>query len=154
MQSKIGIDFEKVRHARATAKDIADEVQAFVNNYTTVAVERTLCRLIGIDGVDENAVPLPNVLVDELKGKEALHNGALFYIGNAMIETGKTPQEIAENMACEGLDITAFPFYSVEKVAETLQPHIEKSIEKSPRTAGDGRNISTRWAKAASPICM
>ncbi len=130
MQSKIGIDFEKVRHARATAKDIADEVQAFVNNYTTVAVERTLCRLIGIDGVDENAVPLPNVLVDELKEKEALHNGALFYIGNAMIETGKTPQEIAENMACEGLDITAFPFYSVEKVAETLQPHIEKSIEK------------------------
>ncbi len=35
-----------------------------------VAVERTLCRLLGIDGVDVHAVPLPNILVDELKEKE------------------------------------------------------------------------------------
>ena len=94
MQSKLGIDFHKVQHARDTASHIANEVQAFVNNYTTVAVERTLCRLIAIDGVDENAVPLPNVLVDDLKEKGALDNGALFYIANAIIETGETPQEI------------------------------------------------------------
>ena len=53
--------------AKSIAKDIANEVQQFVVNYTTVAVERTLCRLLGIDGIDLDGVPLPNVLVDSLK---------------------------------------------------------------------------------------
>ena len=62
MQSKLGIDFQDVQHARDISKGIAAEVQTFVNSYTTVSVERTLCRLIGIDGVDENGVPLPNIV--------------------------------------------------------------------------------------------
>ena len=67
--SKLGLDFGKVESAKAVSKKIAADVQQFVDRYTTVAVERTLCRLIGIDGVDENAVPLPNVVVDEVKEK-------------------------------------------------------------------------------------
>ena len=69
MKSKLGIDFDKVGHAREMARKIADQVQDFVDGYTTVAVERTLCRLLGIDGVDVHAVPLPNILVDERKEK-------------------------------------------------------------------------------------
>ena len=130
MQSKLGIDFHKVQHARDTASHIANEVQAFVNNYTTVAVERTLCRLIAIDGVDENAVPLPNMLVDDLKEKGALDNGALFYIANAIIETGETPQEIAEKIASEGLDITGFAFHTPQEIEKAIRPYLEKSIEK------------------------
>ncbi|HOO69630.1 MAG TPA: lysine 5,6-aminomutase subunit alpha, partial [Bacteroidales bacterium] len=50
-ESKLGLDFKKVEEARKTAGEIADQVQRFVENYTTVSVERTLCRLMGIDGV-------------------------------------------------------------------------------------------------------
>ena len=71
-ESKLGLDFQKVEHARGVAKKIADQVQDFVGNYTTVAVERTICRLLGIDGVDANEVPLPNIVVDELKSKGLL----------------------------------------------------------------------------------
>ena len=95
MQSKLGLDFKKVEQAKGLAKSIASEVQTFVEGYTTVAVERTLCRLLGIDGVDANQVPLPNVVVDDLKSKGVLNEGVIFYIGNAMAQTGKTPQEIA-----------------------------------------------------------
>ena len=63
MESKLGLDFTKVEYARGLAKKIADQVQEFVEQYTTVAVERTLSRLMGIDGVDENQVPLPNVVL-------------------------------------------------------------------------------------------
>lgn len=87
-KSKVGIDFTKVDYARHAAKEIADEVQEFVKQYTTVAVERTLCRLIGIDGVDANGVPLPNIVVDSLKEKQVLQDGVLFYVANAMAETG------------------------------------------------------------------
>ena len=66
-----------------------------MEQYSTVAVERTLCRLLGIDGVDANTVPLPNVLVDEIKDKGVLGEGILFFLGNAIVETGMNPQQIA-----------------------------------------------------------
>ena len=95
--SKIGLDFNKVEHARGKAREIANQVQDFVGNYTTVAVERTLCRLLGIDGVDANDVPLPNVVVEELKSKGVLNQGVMFYIGNAMLETKMSAPDIAEH---------------------------------------------------------
>jgi D-Lysine 5,6-aminomutase alpha subunit. len=79
-KSKLGLDFEKVEYARGLAKNIAENVQAFVEQYTTVAVERTLCRLMGIDGVDENQVPLPNIVIDALKDKGVLNEGVLFLL--------------------------------------------------------------------------
>ena len=94
MESKLGLDFKKVDYARSLAQGIATDVQSFVEQYTTVAVERTLCRLMGIDGVDANGVPLPNAVVDTLKDKGVLCEGALFFIANAMIATGLCPQEI------------------------------------------------------------
>lgn len=130
MNSKLGLDFNKVAQARQLAKNIADQVQEFVEQYTTVAVERTLCRLMGIDGVDANQVPLPNVIVDTLKEKGVLNDGALFFIANAMIQTGLQPQQIAEQVAAGKLDITKVVTRDAKKIAETLQPVIDLNVNK------------------------
>ena len=130
MQSKLGLDFKKVEHAKSLAKDIANEVQAFVESKTTVAVERTLCRLMGIDGVDENQVPLPNVVVDDLKSKGVLGEGVLFYIANAMVNTGLSPQEVAEKVAAGALDLTKIEVADKAAIEAALQPVIDSSIAK------------------------
>ena len=130
MESKLGLDFTKVEYARGLAKKIADQVQEFVEQYTTVAVERTLSRLMGIDGVDENQVPLPNVVVDTLKEKGVLNEGVLFFIANAMIQTGLKPQQIAEQVAAGKLDITKVVTRDAKKIAETLQPVIDENVNK------------------------
>jgi beta-lysine 5,6-aminomutase alpha subunit len=130
MQSKLGLDFKKVDYARSLAKNIADDVQAFVESYTTVAVERTLCRLLGIDGVDENQVPLPNVVVDELKGKGVLNQGVLFYIGNAMVQTGLSPQQIAEGVSSGTIDLVRIEVVDKKKIDEILRPVINGSIDR------------------------
>lgn len=130
MQSKLGLDFEKVAKARHLAKNIAEDVQSFVEQYTTVAVERTLCRLMGIDGVDSNDVPLPNVVVDELKNKGVLSDGVLFFIANAMIKTGLNPQQIAEQVAAGELDITRVEVTDRARINSVLEPVINASIEK------------------------
>jgi len=129
-KSKIGLDFQKVAHAKQVASNIAAEVQQFVGNYTTVAVERTICRLLGIDNIDENEVPLPNVLVEQLKEKGVLGEGVLFFIGNAMINTGLTPQDIADRVARGEIDITKLPVCDRSKIESALQPVINKAIEK------------------------
>lgn len=51
-------------------------------------------------------------------------------MGNAMVQTGKTPQEIAEDMAAGKLDITKLPTCTQEEAAEALKPVIKKTFEK------------------------
>ena len=66
MESKLGLNFELVNQARASAAKVADDTQRFIDQHTTVTVERAVCRLLGIDGVNDMDVPMPNVVVDHL----------------------------------------------------------------------------------------
>ena len=132
-QSKLGLDFAKVEKARSLARSIAEDVQAFVEPRTTVAVERTLARLLGIDGVDANEVPLPNVVVDHLKTKGLLNQGTVWAIGNAMVQTGKSAQEIAEAIADGSLSLDRLPVAPQKEIAARIQPIVNDSVERIRR---------------------
>ena len=129
-KSKVGIDFGKVDYARGLARKIADDVQGFVEQYTTVAVERTLARLMGIDTVDANDVPLPTVVVDSIQAKGVLSHGILFFLANAMAATGDTPQRLAERVAAEQLDLTSFPFLPFAEREKILAPYVKESLDR------------------------
>ena len=104
MTGKLNLNWELVGKAREHAGRIAHGVSQYIEGHTTVAVERTVCRLLGVDGVLDT-VPLPNVLVDHLKSKEALGEGAAYYLGNAMVETGLEPGEIVRQLSEDKLDL-------------------------------------------------
>jgi beta-lysine 5,6-aminomutase alpha subunit len=129
-KSKLGIDFGKVERARGVARNIALDVQKFVDNYTTVAVERTLCRLLGIDGIDADAVPLPNVVVDHIRAKGGLGEGVMFWMGNAVIATKLTPQQIAGQISKAELDITQLPAKSTDEILLALKPYMDASVNR------------------------
>lgn len=129
-ESKLGLDFKKVESAKQLARNIADDVQKFVDQYTTVTVERTLCRLIGIDGVDSNDVPLPNVVVNELHEAGVLNQGVLFFLGNAIIETKLSPQQIAEKIAAGELDITKLNINSLDSIKKVMDPYIQTCLTR------------------------
>ena len=129
MNSKLGLDSAKIAKARALAASIAKNVQDFADGYTTVAVERTICRLLGIDGIDANGVPLPNVVVDELKAQGLLNEGVIYYMGAAVAATGLTPNQIAENIADGKFEISKVHPISPEESEKALQPFITASIE-------------------------
>lgn len=128
--SKVGLDFDKVGHAKDVSRRIAEDVQTFVDGYTTVAVERTICRLLGIDGIDDNEVPLPNIVVDFLKEKNVLGEGVIFYLGNAIAELNKSPQELADMVLREEIDLTSLPIHTKEEISAAIQPYIKQSVDK------------------------
>ena len=130
MKSKLNLDPKVVDSARQHAANIAHDMQEFIERHTTVSTERTIVRLLGVDGVDDVDAPLPNVVVDQLKEAGALPTGAAYWIGNAIVRTGKTPQEIAEEMAEGKLDITKLPTCSKEEASEALKPSIKATFEK------------------------
>ncbi|MFX1374199.1 MAG: lysine 5,6-aminomutase subunit alpha [Promethearchaeota archaeon] len=118
-KSKLNLDFSIVEKARKTAKDIALETQKFIDQHTTTTIERTVCRLFGIDGVDEFEVPLPNILVDKIEKENGLGTGVAVYIGNAILHTNLSPQEIAEKVAEEKLELTKFPLKDISEIKAT-----------------------------------
>lgn len=128
--SKLNLNEATIAEARALAKAIAEDTQSFVERHTTVTVERTICRLLGIDGVNEDQVPLPNVVVDHLKEKNGLATGISFYLANAIIQTGKTPQEIAEAIDKGEMDLTTLPVASYEEIQKTINPLAEAAVAK------------------------
>jgi D-Lysine 5,6-aminomutase alpha subunit. len=130
LKSKLNLDFNKVLSAKDTAKRIAVDVQKFVDEYTTVATERTLCRLLGIDGVDENEVPIPNVLVDTIKEEGLLNEGIMFFLGNAMLATGLTPQEVAEGVVKGNIKLTRQTIHPQEDIEKIVAPYVEQSISR------------------------
>lgn len=85
---------------------------------------------MGIDGIDANQVPLPNVIVDKLKSDGVLSEGVLYYIANAMINTGLNPQQIAEQVAEGKLDITKVPAASKAEIDAVLEPVINASLDR------------------------
>ncbi len=149
--SKLGLDFKKVEQAKLVSKSIADDVQKFVNNYTTVAVERTLCRLMGIDGVDANEVPLPNVVVDSIKDKNVLSQGVLFYLGNAIIETGLTPQAIAEKVSTNELDLVEMKLNPMDQIQKAIEPYVVSSVARIKANRERRENFISTIGEGAKP---
>jgi beta-lysine 5,6-aminomutase alpha subunit len=107
--SKLRLDQSFVAKARKHAASVANDTQGFIDRHTTAAVERAIVRLLGIDGVDGNAVPLPNIVVQQLADHNVLSMGAAWYMGNAMLRTGLGPQSIAERIANEDFNIVKLP---------------------------------------------
>ncbi len=129
-ESKLGLDFKKVEEARKTAGEIADQVQRFVENYTTVSVERTLCRLLDIDGVNREDIPLPNLVVDALKERGMMADGVLHFLGKALIDTGKDPQQIALDIASGKFEFSRLSPHGAGEISRVLEPFIRESISR------------------------
>jgi beta-lysine 5,6-aminomutase alpha subunit len=104
--SKLDLDPGVVAACRAAAKQIAENVGERIAGRTTVSVERSVTRLLGVDGEDDFEVPLPNVLVDHVQAAGKLGRGIALWLGNAMLQTGRSPQHIAEAVSAGELDLT------------------------------------------------
>lgn len=83
-----------VDEARSLALHIAEPIIDFISMHTTVTIERSTLRLIGIDGIDEEEVPLPNCIVDN--ALSLLPGGILRPFVAATLQTNLSPQATAE----------------------------------------------------------
>lgn len=101
----LNLDQSLIARARSAASSIADGVMTEVEKVTTVAIERTILRLLGVDGVDADGVPLPNVVVEHMQQDGLLGIGAARIMARAVSHTRAGVQEIAELIARDELDL-------------------------------------------------
>ena len=103
--SKLGLDPDQILRARRAAADIAQEMDRFIRQRTTVAVERTVLRLLGVDGADEQEIPYPNLVLEALERQGLLSQGVTRTILQGMIQTGRPIQTVAEAIGSGALTL-------------------------------------------------
>ena len=128
--SKLNLDKNLINKAREHAKNVALDTQNFIDKHTTVTVERTVCRLLGIDGVNALENPLPNVVVDHLVEKNILSLGVAYTIGNACLNLSLSPQQIAEGINKGEIDLSSLPRKDAKEVRNALAPYVDGTIAR------------------------
>lgn len=151
MESKLGLNMELVNQARQSAAKVADDVQVFIDQHTTVTVERAVCRLLGVDGVNDMDVPMPNVVVDHLLAVSLLPAGAAWAIGNAMVETGKDPQAVAEAVDSGELDLSKVPAHSDEEIRAVIDPVVRATVERINKNVAKRNAYLKEWGDREGP---
>lgn len=126
--SKLNLDEKTIKQARKFATQIAKDTQVFIDKHTTVSVERTVCRLLGVDGVNEFGVPYPNILVDHILENGDLGLGISNYLASAIKSLNLTVMEIAKLVADKLVDITKYPLLGEIEVKSILSPFIKESL--------------------------
>ncbi|MFW9771955.1 MAG: lysine 5,6-aminomutase subunit alpha [Promethearchaeota archaeon] len=151
MMSKLNIDFTVVEKARDKAKKIALDTQKFIDQHTTTTIERTVCRLMSIDGVDDFGVPYPNIVIDHINKKDKLGIGVSLLIGNAMIHTGQNPQKIAEQIVNEDLDLLTLELNDLNKIKKIIQPIVKEALEKIKKNKEKRIGLLKRYGDKEGP---
>src|SRR5262245_43103575 len=124
------IDHKVVDECRALAAQVAGDVQAFIHQHTTVAIERTVLRAYGVEGADPDGVPLVSTCIDRVRGAGKLGRGIARFLGLRLLRGAAGPQEAAEAIAYDADLETPDWFPPDEDIARVLEPHTRAAIER------------------------
>lgn len=125
---KLNIAPEKIAKARGYAKQITGSFDWLFNGYSSVSIERTILRLMGMDGAIEGGEPIPNIVVDHLKSKNILNRGVAYWVVNAMLANNMSVQEVGDAVALADLDLSQVKKADDSKVLATLDEVVTNSL--------------------------
>jgi len=148
----VPVDEKKVAKCRELAAAVADDVQRYIDTHTTVGVERTILRAFGVEGVDDQGVPLVNTAVERYQKAGLLGRGISFFLGRALLAGADTPQEAAEKLAFApdldrgegGPDAAA--------AREALKVHAAEAIARIDRARAEREALKARVAPGPTPL--
>lgn len=128
--NKLNLNQDTIEKCRSLATKIADEIHEFIHKNTTVSVERTVCRLLGIDGVDELDVPMANVLVDDVMENGDLSYGISVYLASALKATKLDMNAFIFGYQKKNTKLCGFELLGELETMKVLKPYFANSLDK------------------------
>ncbi len=151
--SKLELDAGIVASCHQAAAQIAAQVADEIAGKTTVSVERTVARLLGVDEANELDVPLPNVLVDHVRDQGQLPRGVAYWLGNAMLsDETRTAQQIAEDVDAGELDLCALPAADCEAIHARIVRECERRLNEIRTRMDERRALRERLGESPPPL--
>jgi beta-lysine 5,6-aminomutase alpha subunit len=129
--AQLFVDPEKIARAREFAQTAARGVQGFIDQHTTVAIERTVLRLLGISGAGSSGAPLANLLVDKLRDAGVLQHGAAFWLGRALRESpGADPVHAIERIVAHPAKLPALSEADDRELRQSMRSEARSAIRE------------------------
>jgi beta-lysine 5,6-aminomutase alpha subunit len=152
VKSKLGLDPGLVAACREAAAQVGRRTIDEIAGRTTVSIERTVARLLGVDGVDALDAPLPNVLVDHVHERGGLGRGLAHWLGNAMVQTGNPPERIAAAVAAGELDLCALPAGDEDAARRAVTTETEQRMAAITRKREERVALRERLGEGPQPL--
>jgi beta-lysine 5,6-aminomutase alpha subunit len=127
MTPKLGLSPERIVRCRSLAQSVADGVRRETEPYTTVATERTVLRLLGVDGVDAEEVPVPNRVAASLASAGRLGRGAAVWVGSALAAGAASVAEAAARLSDPA---AAAALREHPRWSDAIAPHVAAGLER------------------------
>src|SRR3989339_637568 len=141
--ARLKIDPKQTKQVKALSFKIAKDIQKFIDKHSSVSVERSILRLYGVDGVNADNTPLPNVVVDFFKTKKMLDNGISPLFAAAMLVANRDAQTTAKIIADNLLDLEQMKKISPGDIKQKESELCEQAIgvlDKTRLVKNDKRN--------------
>ncbi len=148
---KLNIAPEKIAKARSYAKKIAESFDWLFDGYSSVTIERTVLRLMGMDGAIEGGEPIPNLVVDHLKEKKIINRGAAYWVANAMVVKDMTVQEVGDAVANGKLDLSDIGQADDTKVMTVIDQLVDTMLKHISKHRNYRENCFKEWGPRRRP---
>lgn len=148
---QLRLNLENVNKARNSAKNIAKDVQDFIDLHTTVSTERAILRLFGVDGEDAMENPIPNLVVNQISDAGELSKGVSYFLGNALLETDFTPYEIGEQVSQGKLNLTELKRHSESEIRAVIMEEAQKGMEVVNKSRDQRKKYITEVGEGPQP---
>jgi beta-lysine 5,6-aminomutase alpha subunit len=150
--NKLPLSKAIIADSRRLACEIANDVQAFINRHTTDSVERATLRLLGIDGVDEFDVPIPNRIVDACKQANVLARGVSMILAEALAATKLSLFELITRHLETEFPITGYPTLSAKEASSILRPYVKKQLDQIQSNKTDRAKAILTYGEAKTQL--
>src|SRR3954468_22248924 len=129
--AQIFVEPSAIARARELARGAALGVQEFIDRHTTVSVERTVLRLLGISGAGARGAPLANLIVDRLQEARVLDRGAAYWLGRALrASPGKDPLHAIERVAAHPEKLPPLAASEEEQLKEEMRSEARAAVRE------------------------
>ncbi len=138
--NKLNLDFDLINHSRELAKEIADKVFVFTKEHSTLSVERSVLRMLGIDGINQFGEPISNQMVEEISEFGDITQGVSVYLASALKHYQLSLEPFLQGYIDEKYHITKLPLVNQNETINILKPYLDKTlnlIQKNRKTRDD-----------------
>ncbi|HET7815520.1 MAG TPA: lysine 5,6-aminomutase subunit alpha [Candidatus Baltobacteraceae bacterium] len=148
---ELRIDPALVAECRARAAAIVAPVGDFIARHSTVSVERSVLRLLGVDGVGHDEAPAANLIVDSLTDEERPRGVALAF-GRVLAQTGLTAYDAGLKVASGELQMRDFDDVPEAAARSVISSAARAALDRIAARRDERRERLTRLPQSAPPL--
>lgn len=149
MENLLGLDNKIIERCRTSASRIAEEVLKFAGSRTTVSIERATLRILGVEGADEEGVPLVNRVVESVG---CLDDGVAIQFGKAMRACGLDPTQTARELVANRIRITDIQSQSEDEAKDIVKRLAYSGVEKILKVREKREELIRRYGDPEPPL--